>query len=429
MYESERRAVSGVTEQVALRERIDATLLERMVEQGKVVLLGSRRHGIAPVAVGKGTRVKVNANIGTSPDVGDLAQELAKLKVAVEAGADAVMDLSVGPDTDEVRRAVIAEAKVPVGTVPIYQVALDSRKQGRSFVETSRREVLAGVEKHLADGVDFITVHCGINLRNVPALARAGRLCGVVSRGGSMTIEWMRHNRQENPLYECYDEVLAMAREYGAALSLGDGLRPGALADATDEAQIAELLTIGELVMRARDAGVAAIVEGPGHVPLDQIEANVVLEKRVCDEAPFYLLGPLVTDVACGYDHISGAIGGALAAFYGADFLCYVTPTEHLALPGVADVRAGVIASRIAAHAADVARRHPGALDWDRRVSAARAALDWDAMIAGSIDPARAREVFGAARSRTEGACTMCGEFCAIRRMKTDKTRQEQTDG
>ncbi|MBM3322033.1 phosphomethylpyrimidine synthase ThiC [candidate division WOR-3 bacterium] len=425
-------AESRVIERVASRERIGPALLRQLVEQGRVVLLGSRKHGIEPVAVGKGTRVKVNANIGSSPDVGDQTQELVKLRAAIAAGTDTVMDLSVGRDPDETRRAVVAESSVPVGTVPIYQVALDSRSQGRPFVEASRGEILAGVEKHLADGVDFITVHCGINRRNVSALERAGRLCGVVSRGGSMTVEWMRHNRQENPLYECYDEVLAVAREYGAALSLGDGLRPGALADATDGAQIAELLTIGELVMRARDAGVAAIVEGPGHVPLDQIEANVVLEKRVCDEAPFYLLGPLVTDVACGYDHISGAIGGALAAFYGADFLCYVTPTEHLALPGPEDVRAGVVASRIAAHAADVARRHPGALDWDRRVSEARAALNWDEMIRSSIDPARAREVFDAARSGTEGACTMCGDFCAIRRMKQgpeteDSSRENKT--
>jgi len=239
----------------------------------------------------------------------------------------------------------------------------------------------------------------------------------VVSRGGSMTIEWMRRNRKENPLYEYYDELLAMARDYGAALSIGDGLRPGALADATDEAQVAELLTIGELVQRARAAGVQAMVEGPGHVPLDQVEANVRLEKSVCDEAPFYLLGPLVTDVGCGYDHITGAIGGALAAWHGADFLCYVTPSEHLGLPTVEDVRQGVVASKIAAHAADVARHHPGAMEWDLKVSRARAALDWKRMIAGCVDPQRAETIFSAARSRTEGACTMCGEFCAIRRM------------
>ena len=402
---------------VAARERVSPALLEKHFTEGKVAVLCSKRRSIVPLAVGKGMTVKVNANIGTSPDTSDLANELAKLRAAVAVGADTVMDLSVGGDVDEVRAAVIAESPVPIGTVPVYQTAIDARRKGKSFIAASAREILAGVEKHLRDGVDFITVHCGINRRNVEILARAGRVCGVVSRGGSMTIEWMRRNRKENPLYEHYDEVLAMAREYGAALSIGDGLRPGAIADATDEAQVAELLTIGELVQRARAAGVQAMVEGPGHVPLDQIEANVRLEKSVCDEAPFYLLGPLVTDVGCGYDHITGAIGGALAAWYGADFLCYVTPSEHLGLPTIEDVRQGVVASRIAAHAADVARHHPGAADWDLKVSRARAALDWKGMIAGCVDPQRAETIFSAARSRTEGACTMCGEFCAIRRM------------
>ena len=402
---------------VAARERVSPALLEKYFTEGKVAVLCSKRRSIVPLAVGKGMTVKVNANIGTSPDTSDLANELAKLRAAVAVGADTVMDLSVGGDVDEVRAAVIAESPVPIGTVPVYQTAIDARRKGKSFIAASAREILAGVEKHLRDGVDFITVHCGINRRNVEILARAGRVCGVVSRGGSMTIEWMRRNRKENPLYEHYDEVLAMAREYGAALSIGDGLRPGAIADATDEAQVAELLTIGELVQRARAAGVQAMVEGPGHVPLDQIEANVKLEKSACDDAPFYLLGPLVTDVGCGYDHITGAIGGALAAWYGADFLCYVTPSEHLGLPTIEDVRQGVVASRIAAHAADVARHHPGAADWDLKVSRARAALDWKGMIAGCVDPQRAETIFSAARSRTEGACTMCGEFCAIRRM------------
>ncbi len=404
---------------VAARERVRPELLEKHFSEGKVAVLRSKHRDISPLAVGKGMTVKVNANIGTSPDASDLANELAKLKAAVAVGADTVMDLSVGGDVDEVRAAVTAESPIPVGTVPVYQTALDARRKGKSFVEASAREILAGVEKHLRDGVDFITVHCGITRRNVEVLTEARRVCGVVSRGGSMTIEWMRRNRKENPLYEHYDELLAMARDHGAALSIGDGLRPGAMADATDAAQVAELLTIGELVARARAAGVQAMVEGPGHVPLDQIEANVKLEKTVCDGAPFYLLGPLVTDVGCGYDHITGAIGGALAAWHGADFLCYVTPSEHLGLPTVEDVRQGVIASRIAAHAADVARHHPGAVAWDLKVSRARAALDWKAMIAGCVDPQRAQAVFSAARSRTQGACTMCGEFCAIRRMTT----------
>jgi len=407
----------GWLAEVAAREHVSPKVLEKNFSEGKVAVLCSKHRHITPLAVGKGTTVKVNANIGTSPDTSDLANELAKLKAAVAVGADTVMDLSVGGDVDEVRAAVIAESPIPVGTVPVYQTALDARRKGKSFVESSAREILAGVEKHLRDGVDFITVHCGITRRNVEILTEARRVCGVVSRGGSMTIEWMRRNRKENPLYEYYDDLLAMARDHGAALSIGDGLRPGALADATDAAQVAELLTIGELVARARASGVQAMVEGPGHVPLDQIEANVKLEKTICDEAPFYLLGPLVTDVGCGYDHITGAIGGALAAWHGADFLCYVTPSEPLGLPTIEDVRQGVIASRIAAHAADVARHHPGAVAWDLKISRARAALDWKAMIAGCVDPQRAQTVFSAGRSRPEGACTMCGGFCAIRRM------------
>ncbi len=425
MKKTNRRQPAWLGE-VAARERVSPELLEKNLAAGRLAVLRSRHRRITPLAVGSGVTVKVNANIGTSPDASDLKHELAKLAAAVAAGADTVMDLSVGGDVDEVRRAVLDESPIPVGTVPVYQTALDARRRGKSFLAASSREILAGVEKHLRDGVDFITVHCGITRQNVEVLNKAHRLCGVVSRGGSMTIEWMRRNRRENPLYEYFDDVLAMARDHGAVLSIGDGLRPGALADATDAAQVAELMTIGELVARARAAGVPAIVEGPGHVPLDQVEENVKLEKTICSGAPFYLLGPLVTDVGCGYDHITGAIGGALAAWHGADFLCYVTPSEHLGLPTVDDVRQGVVASKIAAHAADLARHHPGAAAWDLTVSRARAALDWDKMIANCVDPQRAQAVFSAGRSRTRGACTMCGEFCAIRRMAPPPDRPKR---
>jgi len=415
-------------EDVARDEKLGAAELRQLIRTGRVVVLRNRRHRVRPLAIGKGTKVKVNANIGISPDRSDLEQELEKLKVAVDAGADTVMDLSVGKGVDEIRRAIISESSVPIGTVPIYQVALDAPKKGKSFVETGVKDIFAGIEKHLADGVDFITVHCGVTRRNVEVLRPGTRLCGIVSRGGSMIVEWMKYNHKENPLYEYYDDLLAMAKHYQATLSLGDGLRPGALADATDELQIGELITIGELVQRARDAGVQAIVEGPGHIPLDQVEANVLLEKSVCDEAPFYLLGPLVTDVGCPYDHISGAIGGALAAYYGADFLCYLTPSEHLGLPDAQDVREGVLASRIAAHAADIGRHHPGAIEWDHRLSRARGRLDWKRMLRKCIDPTGAKEKFIAAgRSQTDGVCTMCGEFCAIK--KTKETIYEQDDG
>lgn len=401
---------------IARNEGLKPAELNRLIASGRVVLLRNRKRKIKPVAVGKKTRVKVNANIGTSPDRVDIERELEKLRVAIEMGADTVMDLSVGGNVDEIRREIIHNSPVPVGTVPIYQIALTARQHHRSFPEVSVKEIFKGIEKHLADGVDFITVHCGITRKNLASIRQ--RLGGVVSRGGAMMIEWMKFQRRENPLYEHFDELLDVAKEFHATLSLGDGLRPGAIADATDEAQISELITIGELVERARAAGVQAMVEGPGHIPIDQIEANIRLEKTLCAEAPFYVLGPLVTDIACGYDHITAAIGGALAAYYGADLLCYVTPSEHLGLPDVEDVREGVIASRIAAHAADIARHHPGAINWDNRLSRFRANLQWRKMIAQSLDPERARAIFAIQPSHTEGACTMCGEFCAVKKTK-----------
>ncbi len=403
---------------LAQKEGLTLKELNRLIKIGQIVILKNRRRKIAPVAIGSRTRVKVNANIGTSPDRADLKTELEKLRVAIACGADTVMDLSVGGDVDEVRRAIIQESTVPIGTVPIYQVALDAKKHHLSFPEIKVKDIFKGVEKHITDGVDFITVHCGITKNTLETLRSQRRLGGVVSRGGTMMIEWMRYNRKENPFYEYYDELLTLAKEFQVTLSLGDGLRPGALADATDEAQIRELVTIGELVQRARASGVQVMVEGPGHIPLDQIEANVRLEKVVCDGAPFYVLGPLVTDIACGYDHITSAIGGAVAAWFGADFLCYVTPSEHLGLPDVEDVREGVIAARIAAHAADIARHHPGAIDWDNRLSRFRFNLNWKKMIAASIDPKRTKAILSLSNSRANGACTMCGEFCAIKKTK-----------
>ncbi|MGQ9677968.1 MAG: phosphomethylpyrimidine synthase ThiC [bacterium] len=401
---------------IARSEGLKPAELTRLIDSGRVVLLRNRKRKIKPVAVGEKTRVKVNANIGTSPDRVDVETELEKLRVAIAAGADTVMDLSVGGDVDEIRQEIIRNSPVPIGTVPIYQVALTARQHRRSFTEVPVKDIFKGIEKHLADGVDFITVHCGITRKNLTAVRP--RLGGVVSRGGVMIIEWMKFQRRENPLYEHFDELLTMAKDFCATLSLGDGLRPGAIADATDEAQIAELITIGELVQQARAAGVQVMVEGPGHIPIDQIAANIHLEKTLCDRAPFYVLGPLVTDIACGYDHITAAIGGAIAAYHGADFLCYVTPSEHLGLPDVEDVREGVIASRIAAHAADIARHHPGAIDWDNRLSRFRANLQWQKMITHSLDPERARAIFAIQPSHTKGACTMCGEFCAVKKTK-----------
>jgi len=409
--------LTDAVQEVAGSEGVDPTSLGRSVAAGLVVITGMTRAPSRVIGIGKGLRTKVNANIGTSPDHDDVDIELTKLETAVEAGADAVMDLSTGGDLDAIRQSVLRRSTVPVGTVPIYQAVVERVRRGGQAADCTVEDFFGAVERQARDGVDFMTIHCGLRRRLALEVART-RTAGVVSRGGCFLLQWIVCNEAENPYYEHFDRLLEIAHEYDVALSLGDGLRPGAIADATDRPQIGELLVIGELVERARAAGVSVFVEGPGHVPLDQIPANVMLQKRVCGEAPFYVLGPLVTDVAPGYDHITAAVGGAVAAWHGADFLCYVTPAEHLRLPSVADVRDGVIGARIAAHAGDIAKGIAGAADWDRRVSRARAQLDWNAALDASIDPARAREMFDASPSGSEELCTMCGEFCAIRGSK-----------
>lgn len=403
---------------VARREGVAAAHIKKGLKNGHIVLVRNRRHRITPLAIGEGLTTKINANIGTSPDVSNLKTELKKLNAAVTAGADTVMDLSTGGNVDRIRKEIVQAAGVPVGTVPIYQVAIRAGKKRRPFINASVDEMFDVIQRHLEDGVDFITVHCGVTRGSVRGMRRKKRVCGVVSRGGSMMIEWMAHNRQENPLYEHYDRLLKLAREYEATLSLGDGLRPGAIADATDEYQIRELVVIGDLVKRAREQGVSVMVEGPGHVPLNQIEANISLEKSICDGAPFYVLGPLVTDRGAGHDHIVAAIGGALAAYFGADYLCYVTPSEHLALPTADEVREGVIASKIAAHAADIAKGLRQALALDLELSKARYRLDWRKMLRLMIDQDKATRIFHRARSKSARTCTMCGEFCAMKKTK-----------
>lgn len=420
--------VNNITlKNIAKKEHVPLADLQKQLAAGRIVIPYNkkRKKKITPIAIGQGLATKINCNLGTSPDRADLQYELKKLKTAVQAGADTIMDLSTGGDITHIRQEIINASPLPVGTVPVYEATLRARRKNKSFVELKTKDFLNVIENHLQDGVDFITVHCGINRRNMQSIKSSRRLTGVVSRGGSMMIEWMRYNNKENPLYEYYNELLQIARDYGIALSLGDGLRPGSLHDATDEAQMLELMVIGELVERARAFGVEAIVEGPGHIPLNQIEANVKLEKIICHEAPFYVLGPLVTDIGCGYDHITSAIGGALASYYGADFLCYVTPSEHLGLPTVDDVRDGVIASKIAAHAGDIARGKKDAITWDHEISTARAKLDWKKMIALSVNPQKADSIYGKSSLKTEGTCTMCGEFCALKKSKEwlhDKT-------
>ncbi|TKB26330.1 phosphomethylpyrimidine synthase ThiC [Desulfopila sp. IMCC35006] len=410
------------TMQEAAREAaIAPETLRDNIARGTAIICHNNVHlNGKPLAVGAGIRTRVNANIGTSKDDTSIDNELEKARVAVSAGADALMDLSTGGPIDEIRAAIIAETDICIGSVPLYQAACDTvMKKGKAIVDMTVDDIFAGIKKHLDDGVDFITVHCGVTRRTLEFMDREGRLLDVVSRGGSFTCAWMAHNGAENPLYEYYDRLLELVKPYDATLSLGDGFRPGCIADATDRAQIHELLLLGELTQRAWDQGIQVMIEGPGHVPLNQIEANIKLQKRICHGAPFYVLGPLVTDIAPGYDHITSAIGGAVAASAGADFLCYVTPSEHLCLPTSQDVHDGVMATRLAGHAADIVKGIPGAIERDIAISKARQALDWEKQYALALDPplARARRGATAEVADTHGACTMCGEFCAYKIM------------
>jgi phosphomethylpyrimidine synthase len=406
--------ISPQMEAVARAERVEVEVLREAIATGKVVVPANVNHrNLVPCGVGAGLAIKVNANIGTSSDYGDVDTELEKLRVALEAGADTVMDLSTGGDITAIRQTIIAACPRPVGTVPVYQAGIEAIETHGAIVKMSADDIFAAIEAHARDGVDFVTVHCGVTQAAIARLKQQGRVTDIVSRGGAFIMGWMLHNDRENPLYEEYDRLLNIAREHDVTLSLGDGMRPGSLADATDRTQVEELITLGELVQRAWAAGVQVMVEGPGHIPLDQIETNIRLQKSLCKDAPFYVLGPLVTDIAAGYDHITSAIGGAMAAMAGADFLCYVTPSEHLAIPDADDVREGVMASRIAAHAADIVRGIPGAAERDRQMSAARKRLDWEEQARLALDPEKVTKVHGQ-RATAGAACSMCGQFCAM---------------
>ncbi|MBN1894717.1 phosphomethylpyrimidine synthase ThiC [bacterium] len=400
---------------VASDEGMEIPVLMDRMAHGEIVIPKNRVHNIRPIGIGNGLRTKVNANIGSSTDRLDTGVEFKKARVAVECGADAVMDLSTGGDVAAIRKTVMEAAPVCFGTVPIYQAAVEVILKRGDLNRMDPDGLFRVIEEQAGQGVDFITVHCGVTLESVERMNRQGRLLDIVSRGGSFLVSWMLENGKENPLYEQFDRLLDIARAYDVTLSLGDGMRPGCLADATDRAQIQELILLGELTQRAWERDVQVLIEGPGHVPLNQIGTNIQLQKKICSNAPFYVLGPLVTDVAPGYDHITSAIGGALAGAAGADFLCYVTPGEHLRIPTPEDVREGVIAARIAAHAADLAKGVPGAWDWDRRISKARKDMDWDSQIRLAIDPERAQAYRDSVRVRQDHACSMCGDFCAIR--------------
>lgn len=407
--------VTPEMETVAASERMEIGVLRKLIAQGQVIIPANKRHKcLQPNGIGSRLRTKINVNLGTSRDWTDLDMEMDKVHSAVDMGAEAIMDLSSFGDTRKFRRKLTEECPAMIGTVPIYDAVVYYHKALR---EITAQEWLDIVRMHAEDGVDFMTIHCGVNRETARHFRQDKRQMNIVSRGGSIIYAWMEMTGEENPFYEYYDEVLEICRQHDVTMSLGDACRPGCLQDASDISQISELITLGELTRRAWEQDVQVMVEGPGHMPLDQIQANMEIQKTVCHGAPFYVLGPLVTDIAPGYDHITAAIGGAIAATYGASFLCYVTPAEHLRLPDLNDVKEGIVASRIAAHAADIAKGLPGARDLDDEMAKARRALDWEKMFELSIDPEKARRYRMEAAPEKEDTCSMCGNFCAVKNM------------
>lgn len=402
-------------EAAAKKEQIEVRELQKLMAQGKAVIPANKLHTcLEPNAIGSMLKTKINVNLGTSRDWKDLDMELEKVNDAVKMGAESIMDLSSFGDTQKFRRKLTSQCPAIIGTVPIYDAVVYYHKP---LKEITSQEWIDIVEMHAKDGVDFMTIHVGINKATAGRFKKNKRLTNIVSRGGSIIFAWMEMTGEENPFYEHYDHILEICRKYDVTLSLGDACRPGCIADAGDISQIEELVTLGELTKRAWEKDVQVIIEGPGHMALNQIEANMKIQQTICQGAPFYVLGPLVTDIAPGYDHITAAIGGAIAAANGASFLCYVTPAEHLRLPDVDDVKEGIIASKIAAHAADIAKGIKGAADWDRQMSTARKNLDWEEMFHLSIDPEKARRYRAQAKPEKEDTCSMCGNFCAVKNM------------
>lgn len=417
MEQAKRGRITEEMRYVASVEGVDPEELRRRIAAGTAIIPKNVHHDFNPIGVGQGLSTKVNANIGTSGHHQQLHEELEKLRTAILYGAEMVMDLSTGDGLDAVRRAILSRCSVMLGTVPIYQAVAD---RGSVF-DLTADDLFGVIERHAVDGVDFVTVHCGVNRDALRRVDADGRIAGIVSRGGSMLASWIARTGEENPLLTQYDRLLDIAFEHDVTLSLGDGIRPGATGDATDAAQITELLTLGDLTRRAHARGVQVMIEGPGHVPIDQIEANVQLEKRICRGAPFYVLGPLTSDVGAGYDHITGAIGGAVASAAGADVLCYLTPAEHLRLPTIQDVRDGVIATKIAAHSGDLAKGVTGARERDNQMSVYRKKLDWEGQYRLALDPEKARELRQISEDYDKAVCTMCGTLCS---MALENTRQ-----
>ncbi|MCB2312901.1 phosphomethylpyrimidine synthase ThiC [Clostridium tagluense] len=400
---------------VAKKENMDVELLKKLMSQGKIVIPANKNHNsLDPEGVGEGLKTKINVNLGISKDCYDIDEEMKKVQLALDMKAEAIMDLSSFGKTKEFRQRLVTCSSAMIGTVPIYDAVGFYDKE---LKDITAKEFLDVVEKHAKDGVDFVTIHAGINRETANVFKRNKRLMNIVSRGGSLLYAWMELNNKENPFYEYFDELLDICEKYDLTLSLGDACRPGCISDSTDACQIKELMTLGELALRAWARNVQVIIEGPGHMALNEIKANMLLEKKLCHGAPFYVLGPIVTDIAPGYDHITSAIGGALAASCGADFLCYVTPAEHLRLPMLEDVKEGIIAAKIAAHAGDIAKNIPGARDWDNEMAKARQELDWEKTFQLSIDPEKARRYRKESTPEHENSCTMCGKMCAVRNM------------
>ncbi len=412
--------ITPLMKRVAKKEKVDPEYIRNGIARGTIVIPANKNHRLTnPCAIGKGLKTKVNANIGSSLEHISLKEEIKKLAAAVQAKTDTIMDLSTGGDTGKIRREILKKSPVPVGTVPIYEAVIKAIKQRKAIVNMLEEDIFSTIETQAKEGVDFMTIHAGVTLETVGRIKNEGRLIDIVSRGGAFLTAWMVYNKKENPLYQEFDRVLDIAHNYDITLSLGDGMRPGSIADSTDRAQIQELIILGELARRAHDKGVQVIIEGPGHIPINEIESNVLLEKKLCHNAPFFVLGPLVTDIAPGYDHITAAIGGAIAASFGADFICYVTPSEHLRLPSVEDVKVGTIASRIAGHAADIAKGIKGALDWDMELTRARKSRDWKKQIKLAIDSERPRRLREKSKLKlSSDICTMCGEYCSIKVVK-----------
>lgn len=407
-------------EEVARIEDIDIQKLIKGLANGNIVIPCNINRESTPCAVGDGLSTKINANVGSSSEMEDIDKEIEKAIVAVQYGAHAVMDLSTGNHLKQIRKSIMEAINVPVGTVPIYEAGVAARLRDKTVIDMTEDDMFHAIENQAKEGVDFMTLHCGITRDTVNKLISAKRVMGVVSRGGAFLASWIKHNDQENPLYKNYDYLLEIAYEYDITISLGDGLRPGCLSDATDIPQIQELIILGDLVQKARDADVQCMVEGPGHVPMDQIAANMKIQKTICKGAPFYVLGPIVTDMAPGYDHITSAIGGAIAAFSGANFLCYVTPSEHLSIPGLEEVKEGVIASKIAVQAADVAKGLNSAWENEKKMSHARRNFDWEKQFELAFDSEKPKKFRKNCSVEEDDMCSMCGEYCALRLARDD---------